>query len=99
LGKTFRAEKLSSGLVGVRFEVRSEEEGRKIAEAVTSLVSEKTKNLNSGSRDPDWFSVEMSNLVIVRNIQNLWLNIGIAILFGVFVGTLLAFGKHYLTLE
>ena len=99
LGKTFRAEKLSSGLVGVYFKTQSEEEGRKVAAAAASFVSEKTKNMNSNTRDPDWFSVDMSNLVVAKNTQNLWVNIGIAILFGIFIGTLLAFGKHYISEE
>lgn len=97
LGKSLRAEKLSSGLVSVRYAAQSEDEGKKVAAAATSAVSDKTKNLNSEARDPNWFSVDMTNLVVAKNTQDLRINLGIAALIGIFIGTLLAFGKHYIS--
>ncbi|HBB37097.1 MAG: hypothetical protein UX02_C0002G0302 [Candidatus Moranbacteria bacterium GW2011_GWC1_45_18] len=99
LGKSFQAEKLSSSLVEVRYSARSKEEGEKLAAAASSFVSDKTKKMNSEAKDPNWFLVDMTNLVVARNIQDLRINLGIAALFGFFAGTLIAFGKHYFSEE
>jgi capsular polysaccharide biosynthesis protein len=97
LSKSFRAEKLSSNLVGVQYSTSTSEEAEKIAPALASVISEKTKSLNSEARDPNWFQVEMSNLIILKNTQDLRINLGIAILAGILLGSLLAFGKHYIS--
>jgi len=36
-------------------------------------------------------------LVILKNTQDLRINLGIAALIGIFIGMLLAFGKHYIS--
>lgn len=99
LEKTFRAEKIASGLVSVRYAAQSEDEAKKVASAAASVVSDKTKKLNSEAKDPDWFSVDMANLIVAKNTQDLRINLGIAALIGLFVGTLLAFGKYYISEE
>jgi len=97
LGKSLQAEKLSSEIVSVKFSTQTEDEARKIAGALASVASEKTKGLNSETRDPNWFAVNMTNLVILKNTQDLRINLGIAALIGIFIGMLLAFGKHYIS--
>jgi capsular polysaccharide biosynthesis protein len=97
LSKSFQAEKLSSNLVGVRYSTETSEESGKIAPAIASVVSEKTKALNADARDPNWFQVAASDLIILKNTQDLRVNLGIAALVGFFLGTLLAFGKHYIS--
>lgn len=95
--KSFQAEKLSSNLVGVRYSTQTSEESGKIAPAIASVVSEKTKALNADARDPNWFQINASDLIILKNTQDLRINLGIAALVGFFLGTLLAFGKHYIS--
>ena len=97
LSKSFQAEKLSSNLVGVRYSTQTNDESGKIAPAIASVVSEKTKALNADARDPNWFQVAASDLIILKNTQDLRVNLVIAALVGFFLGTLLAFGKHYIT--
>lgn len=97
LSKSFRAEKLSSNLVGVQYSTEVSDEAGKIAPAISSIISEKTKSLNAGARDPNWFQVDTSNLIVLKNTQDLRLNLGIAALAGLFLGTLLAFGKYYIS--
>lgn len=97
LSKSFRAEKLSSNLVGVQYSTEVSDEAGKIASAVSSIISDKTKSLNADARDPNWFQVDASNLIVLKNTQDLRLNLGIAALAGLFLGTLLAFGKHYIS--
>lgn len=97
LSKSFHAEKVSSGVVSVSFGTQNEEEAKKIADAVFFIISEKTKDINSRARDPNWFAVDMSNLVIAKNVQDLRINLLIGVLIGIFFGTLLAFGKYYIS--
>jgi len=97
LSKSLQAEKLSSNLVGVRYSTQTNDESEKIAPAIASVVSEKTKALNADARDPNWFQVTVSDLIILKNTQDLRVNLGIAALVGFFLGTLLAFGKHYIS--
>lgn len=99
LSKSFQAEKLSSEVVSVKFSTQTEDEAKKIASAVAFVSLEKTKDLNSETRDSNWFAVDMTNLVILKNTQDLRINLGIAALIGIFIGTLLAFGKHYISEE
>ena len=99
LSKSFRAEKMSANLVGVSFGAQTEDEAKKIANAASAVISDKTKNLNADARDPNWFKVDMSDFVVARNTQDLRINLAVAALAGLFIGTLLAFGKHYVSEE
>ncbi len=97
LSKSFQAEKVSSNLVSVKYSTETGDDAAKIAPAVESISAEKTKSLNATAKDPNWFQVNMSNLAILKNTQNLPLNLGIAALIGLFLVALLAFGKHYIS--
>lgn len=97
LAKSFKAEKLSSNLIGIQYSTQTNDEAAHIAPAIESIISDKTKDLNSDSRDPTWFQITMHDLVVLKNVQDLRINLGVAVLVGVFVGTLLAFGKHYIS--
>jgi capsular polysaccharide biosynthesis protein len=97
LSKSFQAEKLSSNLISVRYSAELSEEAAKIAPAIESTLSDKTKNLNAAAKDPNWFQIDTSNLIVLKNIHDLPLNLGIAALAGLFLGALFAFGKHYIS--
>ena len=97
LSKSFRAEKLSSNLVGIQYSIQTDNEGEKISSAIENIISEKTKILNADARDPNWFRIGTSNLVVLKNTQSLPVNLSVAAIVGIFVGTLLAFGKHYIS--
>ena len=99
LSKSFQAEKLSSNLVSVKYSTETNDEAARIAPAVESILADRTKSLNSAAKDPDWFQIDLSNLIVLKNTQDLRLNFGIAALAGLFLGTLLAFGKHYISDE
>jgi len=99
LSKSFQAEKLSSNLVSVGYSTETNDEAARIAPAISAVISDKTKSLNSAAKDPDWFQIDASNLIILKNVQDLRLNLGIAALAGLFLGALLAFGKHYISDE
>jgi len=97
LSKSFHAEKLSVNIVNVRYSTENQDEAERIAPAVESVVSDKTKSLNASAKDPDWFQIDSSNFILLKNVQDLRLNLGIAALIGLFLGTLFAFGKHYIS--
>lgn len=99
LSKSFQAEKLSSNLVGIQYSTGTNDEAARIAPVIATVVSDKTKSLNADARDPNWFQIDESNLIILKNIQDMRINLGIAALAGLFLGTLLAFGKHYISEE
>jgi capsular polysaccharide biosynthesis protein len=97
LSKSFHAEKLSVNIVNVQYSTENQGDASRIAPAVESVVSDKTKSLNASAKDPNWFQIDSSNLIVLKNIQDLRLNLGIAALAGLFFGTLLAFGKHFIS--
>jgi len=97
LSKSFQAEKLSSNLVSVKYSIETNDEAAKIAPVIESILADHTKNLNSAAKDPNWFQIDMSNLIVLKNVQDLPLNLGIAGIAGLFLGALLAFGKHYIS--
>jgi len=99
LSKSFQAEKMSSNIVSVKYSTETDKEAATISPAVASVISEKTKALNTDARDPNWFQVSASDLIILKDTQDLRINLGIAALVGLFIGTLLAFGKHYISEE
>jgi capsular polysaccharide biosynthesis protein len=97
LSKSFQAEKMSSNLVSVKYSTETNDTSARIASAISAIISDKTKALNSDARDPNWFQISASNLIILKNVQDLRLNLGIAAFIGLFLGTLFAFGKHYIS--
>ena len=90
---------MSSNLVGVRYSTEDNTEAEHIAPVIASVISEKTKAINADARDPNWFQIAASDLIILKNTQDLRINLGIAALAGLFLGTLIAFGKHYISEE
>ncbi len=95
--KTFQAEKMSPEIIEVRFSPKDEGEGKKIADSVSFVISEKIKDLNSPADDPNWFKINPSDLITAKNVQDLRINLAIAAFSGLFVGTLFAFFKHYIS--
>jgi capsular polysaccharide biosynthesis protein len=97
LSKSFGAEKLSPEVVEVRYSAASSDDAKKIGDAIGRAISDKTKSLNVEAKDPSWFSVSPSNLIILKNTQDLRINLSIAAAIGLFFGILFAFIKHYLS--
>lgn len=97
LAKTFSADKMSPQIIEVRFSPANPDEAEKIASAIASVVSEKTKALNADARDPNWFKVDSSNLITAKNFQDLRINLLIAGLIGIVLGVFLALIKHYIS--
>lgn len=99
LSKSFQADKMAPEIVEVRYLAVNQDNAKKISDALGSVVAEKVKSLNFEAKDPNWFSVTPSNLVILKNTQDLRINLGLAIAAGLFFGALFAFVKHYISEE
>jgi capsular polysaccharide biosynthesis protein len=97
LSKTFNADKMSPQIIEVHFSPASPDEAGKISSAIESVIAEKTKALNADARDPNWFKVDISNLITAKNTQNLPINLSIAALIGLVFGVFFAFVKHYIS--
>jgi len=96
LSKDFKVDKLSPEIVEVRLTTVSREDAEKISEAIGVVISEKIKLLNSDARDPNWFKIIPSDPIILKNTQNLIINLSAAAAAGLFLGAIFAFVKHYL---
>lgn len=99
LSKSFQADKMAPEIVEVRYSAASQDDAEKISKSIGIVITEKVKGLNADAKDPNWFSVTPSSLVILKNIQDLRINLGLAALLGFFFGVLLAFAKHYISEE
>jgi capsular polysaccharide biosynthesis protein len=99
LRKTFQAEKMSPEIIEVRFSPKDSDEGKKMADAISFVISEKINDINAPTNDPNWFRIEPSNLITAKNFQDLRINLAISILIGLFAGSILAFLKNYISEE
>jgi capsular polysaccharide biosynthesis protein len=95
LSKSFQADKMAPEIVEVRYSTASLDDAKEISDALGGVITEKVKGLNSEAKDPNWFSVAPSNLVILKNIQDLKINLILATVAGLFFGVLFAFAKYY----
>jgi capsular polysaccharide biosynthesis protein len=97
LAKSIGAERISPELVLVKYSTDNEDEAKKIADAIGRVIDEKTISLNGQAKDPYWFKVSSSDLIIAKNIQDLKIILSLALLLGIIVGSFLALFKHYLS--
>jgi capsular polysaccharide biosynthesis protein len=99
LSKSFQSDKMAPEIVEVRYSTTNQDDAKKISDALGGVITEKIKSLNSEAKDPNWFSVTPSNLVILRNVQDLKINLSLAIVVGLFFGVLFALAKYYTSEE
>jgi capsular polysaccharide biosynthesis protein len=95
LGKSLKAEKMSSQVVQISFSASNFKTSRNIAQSVSRIVFENTQNLNKDQEDNTWFEI-ISEDPVIRIDKT-----GILEIFGIlFSAIFLAFwvtlAKHYL---
>lgn len=95
LSGRFKAAKISPNLVEVRYGVKSEPEAKRIAEAVSQVISEKISLINNSSNQGIAFLAIAGEPVVVRNTYNLWLNILAGFLVGLVFGFFVQAAKEY----
>ncbi len=95
LSGRFKASKISSNLVEVRYGTRSEAEARQLAGAIGQIISDKTNLINTSSDQGIAFSVISGEPVIVKNVYDLWINILAGFLVGLVFGFFISVARDY----
>lgn len=96
LTNKFKADKMASQYVEVRFKARNKPEADRISTSTISVLQDKIRLLNQADQVPA-FSVVGAQPVIVENKPNVLLNTVLGLIVGLFIGISLAFFKEYFT--
>jgi capsular polysaccharide biosynthesis protein len=94
--KAFKADKLSSQYVRVRYGTKDKETATNLAHAMTDVLQEKADMLAASSTEQISFKVIYSDPLSVESKNDPLLNGVLAIAGGLFLGIFLALGKNYL---
>ena len=93
--KKFKARKMSSQYVEVKFNTPTEEEAEKISRAIVEVINSKAEALKKNSAEEVSFSVIGTDPVIVKDDSNLFLNLFIGFISGLVLGIFIVFWKEY----
>jgi len=93
--KKFKARKMSSQYVEVKFSAFAKEEAEKISRAIIEVVNSKAEALKKNSAEEVSFSVIGTDPVIVEDNSNLFLNLFIGFISGLALGIFIVFWKEY----
>lgn len=93
--RVFKADKLSSQYVRVRYQTKDKEMAISLARAMTDVLQEKANLLSSSSIEQIGFKVIYSDPLSIESKSDLLLNGILAIVGGAFLGVFMALGKNY----
>lgn len=93
--KAFKADKLSSQYVRVRYRTKDAETAKNLAHALADVLQEKADLLSSSSNEQIGFKVIYSDPLSVENKADFLLNGILAVIGGLFLGMFTALGKNY----
>lgn len=93
--KVFKADKLSSQYVRVRYQTSSREAAIKLAHAMADVLQEKADLLSKSSVEQIGFKVIYSDPLSVESKSDLLFNGILAVIGGLFLGIFMALGKNY----
>ncbi|MDD5344537.1 MAG: hypothetical protein PHW12_08970 [Smithella sp.] len=93
--KVFKADKLSSQYVRVRYQTNTKETATNLAHAMTDVLQEKADLLSQFSTEHIGFKVIYSDPLSVESKPDYLLNGLLAIVGGLFLGLFAALGKNY----
>lgn len=93
--KIFKAKKLSSQYVEVRYETKDEQSAATIARAIVDVLQEKTDSLSKSSNEEISFNIIYNDPLVIKSVDSIWWNNLLAVLGGLFLGIMLALGKNY----
>lgn len=96
LSKLFKAEKLSSQVVSVKFSTTDREKAQKIAIAIVEIISRETAILNQDQQEENWFEIVALDPVILISEINPWLLFLASLSIGIFLGFWIVLARHYL---
>ncbi len=93
--KKFRARKMSSQYVEVKFNTFTKKDAEKISLAIIKVINGKAEALEKNSGEEVAFSVSGTNPVIVENRPDIFLNLFIGFISGLALGIFAVFGREY----
>lgn len=93
--KVFKADKLSSQYVRVRYQTKDRETAKSLARAMVDVLQEKADLLSSSSAGQIGFKVIYSDPFSIETKSDLLLNGILAVVGGLFLGIFMALGKNY----
>ena len=93
--KKFKADKMSSQYVEVKFETDTKEEAEKISQAITKVLNNKTEILAENSQEELSFVIVGSQPIILESRPNIVFNMIIGLIAGLFLGIFTVFGRRY----
>ena len=96
LTKLFKAEKLSSQIVSVKFSTANSETAKKISDSIIKIVSRETVALNQDQQEENWFEIVALSPVILISRVNPFLLFLATLAMGIFLGFWIVLVRHYL---
>lgn len=96
LGKSIKAEKLSSQVVLANFSASDSKTAQNIAQAISRIISKNTEDLNKDQTEKTWFEVIFQNPVVKVNKIG-WLVMLAVAFFAVFTAFWVVMVKHYMS--
>ena len=96
LTKLFKAEKLSSQIVSVKFSTANPETAKKISDSIIKIVSRETVALNQDQQEENWFEIVALSPVILISRVNPFLLFLATLAMGIFLGFWIVLVRHYL---
>ena len=86
LSGLFKAEKLSSQVVSVKFSTANPEKAKKMSESIVGIISQETEKLNRDQQEENWFEiVALSPVILISRVNPFWLFLA-ALTMGIFLG-------------
>lgn len=96
LSKIFKAKKMSSQMIDVRFKSTSAREAQDISEALVGAINKESKNLNQFQKEDNWFKIVGEEPVIKEFRLTLKDVLPISLILGIFLGIWVVLIRHYL---
>lgn len=93
----FKAKKMSSQMIDVRFKSKSAREAQDISRALVGEINKESKNLNQFQKEENWFKMVGEEPVIKEYKVTLRDVLPVSVVLGLFFGIWVVLIKHYLT--
>ncbi len=96
LASIYKANKMSSQIVDIRFMVTNKEQGKKQTEAIKNKINNLLKTMNPENSTDSWFEVSIEKPVVYFYEKSLTFVLSLSLAIGFFVSFIVIITKHYL---
>ena len=95
LASIYKANKMSSQIVDIRFMVTNKEQGKKQTEAIKNKINNLLKTMNPENSTDSWFEVSIEKPVVYFYEKSLTFVLSLSLAIGFFVSFIVIITKHY----